>query len=302
MINSVFTFSDIIVGFVLPAVVCAAILVAAWQPWRRESARDGRWAGAIAIGAAYASAYARLVGDFQFPPSSADNWIVYLMPVAMVLGVLFCRLPRAPWVRLGAVAAACVALVWLLLKPLIGSEFSTADAACHIAAGAVAMTLWWLLLNQLARSGPRMLAPVILFFMAAGAAAILADSGLAVRGGFPLGALALALVTAAIIAAITPRFSLAGGGTLATTLVLFGTMIYAYFYIAEPTPRLTAALAIVLASPALAAVIWLPGLRRRPSWQRGVLGSAVVLLAVAVAVALVELHPAPSESQDATTL
>lgn len=292
--------AEIIVGIIVPAVVCGAILLAAWRPWRRAKPRDGRWAGAIAIAAAYAIAYAKLVGDFQFPPTSADNWIVYLMPAAMIGGVLFCLLPLPPWSRVVAVAGLAVALLWLLLKPLIGSEFSCTAAAGRIAAGAVAMTVWWVLINQLARHGPRMLAPLILMLAAAGGAVILGDNGLAQRGGMVLAALAAILAACAVVCALAPRFRLAGGGTLAATLALFGTLLYGYYYIyPDPTPRLIGAVALVLAAPLLAWAAWLPVLHRRTGWLRGAVAVILVVLGVGAAVGLAELgnrQPASSET------
>src|ERR1700730_2436548 len=101
--------ADIMIGLVLPALVCAVVLLAAWRSWRRTSNRDGRWAGGLAIGAAVAIAYSRFVGDYQFPPTASDNWIAYFMAVAAVAGILFCRLPPAPWPRLAIAAATCLA-------------------------------------------------------------------------------------------------------------------------------------------------------------------------------------------------
>src|SRR5579864_5336408 len=109
---------DILVGLVLPAFVTGLILILAWRPWRAGRFIDGRWAGALAIGAGYAIAYARFVGDFHFPPTSADNWIVYLLlPVALV-GALGCWLRPGPIVWLIAELLLSAALIWLLLRPL----------------------------------------------------------------------------------------------------------------------------------------------------------------------------------------
>ena len=165
-------------------------------------------------------------------------------------------------------------------------------AAWRIAAGSVAMMVWWVALNQLARSGPRVMTPVVLFLAAMGGAVVLGDNGLAQRGGATLGATAVILAASAVVAAITPRFSLAGGGTLATTLVLFGTMLYGYYYIyPDPTPRLITAMAIVLIAPMLAGIGWLPTLRRRASWARVSFAVALVLLGVAAAVFVAESAP-----------
>jgi drug/metabolite transporter (DMT)-like permease len=283
-----FTLTDILVGFALPAVACAVILLLAWQPWRGQGRRDGRWAGAIAIGVAYAIAYIRLVGDLRFPPASPDNWIIYLLPVVMLLGVLFCMLPPAPLLRLAGVLAVSVALAWLLLKPLIGVDTPPLGAGLQIAAASIAMTAWWLLLNELARRGPRLTAPAIVVLVAAGGSLVLGENGLAIRGGLPLAALAAIALAATVVAALTHGFKLAGGGTLAVSLILFGTFLYAYFYLPEPTPRMLAAMPLLVSSPALAWLAWLPRVRHRPAWQRGLLALAAVLLAIAAAVVLVE--------------
>ena len=293
-----FSLTDILVGFALPAVLCGMILLAAWWPWRRGATPDGRWAGAIAIGAGYAIAYGRLVGDLHFPPASVDNWIVYVMPVVMVLGVAFCRLPRAALPRVAAVVVVSAIVSWFIIKPLIGSELTRNVAAAQIAASAVAMTAWWLVVNELARRGPRMLAPAVVVLVSAGASVVLGEAGLAIRGGLPLAALAGIALAATVVAAIIPRFRLNGGGTLAVTVILFGTFLYAYFYMAEPTPRLLAAMPILAGSPVLAWVAWFPGIRRRPIWQRGMIAFVLVLLAVGSAVALVEWpgHPVADDA------
>jgi hypothetical protein len=294
-----FTAADILVGFVLPAVACGAILMGAWRPWQRSvQARDGRWAGAIAIGVGYSIAYTRLVGDLSFPPGSADNWILYFMPVAMGVGLLFCAVGRAPLLRVLVVMAVCAVLNWLLLRPLIGESMAVRVVALWIAAGTIAMTLWWVLLTWISRSGPRLLGPVIAMIVAAGGAVILGNGGLAQRGGFTLGALAVVMGATVVVAAISPQFSLAGGGALAVMLVVWGTMVYGYHYIyPEPGWHMTSAMGIVLAAPALAGVIRLPSLRRRSAWVRGMAGTAAVLVAVAAGVVLANVDGRSTSSQ-----
>lgn len=291
-----FTTADILLGFVVPACVTSLILLLAWRSWRRGRAPDGRWVGALAIGAGYSIAYARFVGDFHFPPVDVDNWIVYFLLPAALIGVLGCWFRPGPTAWIITILLLCAALVWLLLRPLIGSEISAAGAIVRIAALSIAMTVWWVILNEHARRGPRLLAPVIALLVSAGSAAILGDSGLAQRGGMTCAAMTVLLVGVLVIATITRHFTLAGGATLAITIVLFGTMTYGYFYIyPEPTRRLTTAMGLVAASPLLALLGWLPVLRRRP-WQRGVLVAGAVFLAIVVAVALVALTPAPQNS------
>jgi len=299
-----FSTPDILVGFVLPPLVCAAILTLAWRPWRRgERAIDARWANAIAIGVAYAIGYARLVGDLAVPPANPDTWILYLMPVVMAVGIVFCLIGRAPILRLGCVIVICAVLSFLLVRPLIGQPMSRQAAILWTAGGAILMSLWWLIFNTLATRGPRMLAPMAGLVVAAGAAAVLGDGGLALRGGFPLTVLALVLAATCAVAFFTPRFKLAGGGTLAVTFVIVGTILYAYHYIyPEPGPRMVSALDILLTAPLLALVILLPGLRNRGDWLKTTIAIVLVILAVAAAVLVsgVGRHPPRDQSEVAT--
>lgn len=292
-----FSRADILLGFVVPWLACAAMLAAAWQPWRRgaKSPRDGRWAGGIAIAAGYTIAYGRLVGELRLPATSPDNWIVHLAGVGALVGVAFCLLPVPKWARVSAGLVLAAVLCFVLLKPLVDpATVAKGAAAAWVAGGAVAITLWWLCMNQVALAGPRMLAPAVAMLAAAGAAAVLGEGGLAQRGGFTMGAAAAVLGASLAVAAFTPRFSLAGGGTLVAALIIPGTLFYAWFYIyPDIGPRMMTAIALVFAAPALAAVVFLPGVRNRSPWTRGIVAVLAVLLGVAAAVALVATDHAP---------
>jgi hypothetical protein len=188
-----------------------------------------------------------------------------------------------------AVALLFAALVWLLLRPLIGTEVSRFGAAWRIVVFTFVMTVWWVMLNHLARHGPRLLAPAVALLVSLGAAVILGDNGLAQRGGFTCAALAVLMAAVLLAGGITRRFTFAGGGTLAASFVLLGTMAYGWFYIyPEPGARLSWALVLLLVSPLLAWAGSLRALRRRTAWQRGMVSVFAVFLGVAGAVALAE--------------
>ena len=263
--------------------------VEAVAPHRRCAARRPL-GGGIAPAAGYAIAYGRLVGELGFPAASPDNWIIYVAAAGAIVGVAFCLLPVPKWAHVATVLVLAALLCFMLLKPLLdAATVARATAAAWIAGGAVAMTLWWLGMNQIARAGPRMLAPAVAMLVALGGAAILGEGGLAQRGGFTLGAMAVVLGASLAVATFTPRFSLAGGGMLVTTLVILGTLFYAWFYIyPDPSPRMKAAIGIVVAAPALAACGWFPGIYKRSHWTRGVVAVVAVLLGIATAVTLVE--------------
>jgi hypothetical protein len=78
---------------------------------------------------------------------------VYLMPVVMAVGVLFCVMGRAPVVRLLWVAATCAGLNFLLVRPLLGQAMGAGVAVGWVAGGMVVMTVWWAVLNEIARRG-----------------------------------------------------------------------------------------------------------------------------------------------------
>ena len=292
-----FTALDILLGFVVPFLVTATILVLAWRPWRVGRARDARWSGVLAVSAGYAIAYARLVNGLHFPPSSSDAWIVYLLVPCALIGVLGCWMRIGPVAWLIAVLLLFAVLVWLLLRPLIGTEVSRFGAAWRIVVFSIAMTVWWVMLNHLARYGPRLLAPAVSLLVALGAAVILGDNGLARRGGFTCAALAVLMMAVLLAGAITRRFTFAGGGTLAASLVLLGTLAYGWFYIyPDPGARLSWAIVLLLISPLLAWAGSLRALRRRTAWQRGLVSVFAVFLGVAGAVALAESSPAQTTS------
>lgn len=288
---------DILLGFAVPFLCTATILVLAWRPWRVGRARDARWSGALAVAAGYTIAYARLVDTLGFPPSSSDTWIVYLLVPCALIGALGCWLRPGPVAWLLTVLLLFVVLVWLMIRPLVGTEYSRFGAAGRVVVFAIAMTVWWVMLNHLARHGPRLLAPAVAFLVAIGAAVILGDNGLARLGGLPCAALAVLMAAVVVAGAITRRFTFAGGGTLATSLVLLGTIAYGWFYIyPEPGARWSWAIVLLLVSPLLAWAGSLRALRRRNAWQRGLVSVFAVFLGVAGAVAVAELSPNPASS------
>ncbi len=52
----------VLLGVLLPAVLCGAWLILAWRPWRRdEPITGGAWGGAIGFGMGYLIAHTALV-------------------------------------------------------------------------------------------------------------------------------------------------------------------------------------------------------------------------------------------------
>ncbi len=100
--------SLILVGLVLPVVVCAVTLIGAWGPWRPETPRR-LWPGAVALGLAFVPAFLAVERWPGLPPNVTWHWIAWLVPVAAVAGIAdaLIRWPT-PLRLLGAATLAAV--------------------------------------------------------------------------------------------------------------------------------------------------------------------------------------------------
>src|SRR5262245_19553553 len=77
----------LVVGLLVPAALCAAVLVAAWRPWRAEAPPGaGRWAGALAFGAAFLVAGHAVGAYWSFPPHERWQWLMELAAAAALVG------------------------------------------------------------------------------------------------------------------------------------------------------------------------------------------------------------------------
>ena len=95
----------LLVGLVLPVVVCAAMLLGALRPWRPDTPIGGRqWAGAVALGSAFVPAFLAVDHWPALPPLEAWHWIAWLVPVAAVAGVADCLVRWPTPLRLLGVA------------------------------------------------------------------------------------------------------------------------------------------------------------------------------------------------------
>ena len=112
----------VLLGLVLPVVVCAAALIGAWRPWRPGAPiAGGLWAGAVALGAGFVPAFLAADPWPDLPPHVTWHWIAWLAVVAAAVGAAD-GLHRWPLrVRLSAGLALAAGCGWL----------SGADGARH---------------------------------------------------------------------------------------------------------------------------------------------------------------------------
>ncbi len=266
----------ILVGIVLPVIVCAATLIGAWGPWRPETPRR-LWPGAVALGLAFVPAFLAVDRWPGLPPHVTWHWIAWLVPVAMIAGVVdaLIRWPT-PLRLLGAVALAA-----MCGRALVGDWVDypwpwRGVTAAVIAAVAVSV-------NVATDRRPGAAVPLSLCVAAVGASVVLIGSGSAKLAQLA-GALAACLGVAVVLAWWRPTVSLSRGGTAVVSVLLPGLVLSGYFSSFSEIPPWVYVLAAV--APAFtwpAALIRLEGLR---DWQATAIRVAAAALPVAITVAV----------------
>ncbi len=271
----------ILVGLVLPVVVCAATLLGAWRPWRPDMPIGGRlWGGAVALGLAFVPAFLAVERWPGVPPHVTWHWIAWLVPVAMIAGVVdaLVRWPR-PLRLLGAATLAAVCG-----RALVGDWVDHAWPWRGMTAAVIAVVA--VSVNAAAERRPGASVPLSLCVAALGASVVLISSGSAKLAQLA-GALAACLGVAVVLAWWRPIVSLSRGGTAVVSVLLPGLVLSGYFSSFSEIPPWVYVLAAV--APAFtwpAALIRLEGLR---AWQATAIRFAVVSIPVAITVTVAAL-------------
>ena len=75
-------------GYGVPALACAAVLLAVFRPWSKSGSGGGRWAGANALALGVAVAFLLPRGwAVNVPPRQNWEWLIYLaMALAVAVG------------------------------------------------------------------------------------------------------------------------------------------------------------------------------------------------------------------------
>lgn len=277
---------DILVGVILPGVVALLVLLVGWRPWQRAyPVEEGEWAGPLAIGLAFAAAYAGLQQYFlmpgvdpvdaealpwpTFPLPDAKLWLMVLaVPVAIVAGV-DSIVRRRVWVSL-IVAIAATGMFKLLLPrqpwyvPMViaGLVWVVGFAADVVAERMRGVAV-----------------PVVLWLTAVGAAMVLVD-GSSQKLGQYAGALAAAAGAAGVVALLAADGApLARGGVYAFVTILAGLLAAGHFY--GDVTRFTAI--AILVAPAFAWAGELPGVNKIGPRKRSLISVVAALAWVAFA-------------------
>jgi hypothetical protein len=274
----------------LAALTAALVLLACGWPWRRPVRARVTLGWALGVGLGFALACLVVGVPVAWPPHKDQGRLLLVVWPAAVLVECLAAVPRVPRVlawaaRLGL--AASVARVMLhgtvyLVEPPgpDSSGWTSGQALAWLGGLAAALAVVWVALAQLAERAPGASLPFALAVVCAGTAPTIMYSGYASGGalGLPLAA-ALAGAAAGTLLLTKPEGVRAALGL--GLVGLFALLVAAWFLVEEMT---TLHATLLLFAPLLCWVPELPGLRRLPSWQRGVLRIALVLIPVVFCV------------------
>jgi hypothetical protein len=263
------TAQDILLGLLLPAGL-AAILVCL----------TGRWLGlALGLAAGYLTGQACVDRWPDFPAPTTEQWLVYLVLLALAGELLLARWNRGVLRWLVRVVLAGT-LVGLTLKPLVPYSWSLDQGVLFGGLMFLAMLLvWWAMDSEQApwREGVQSGAWIVI----AGATGLVCLLGGSQKLGQFGGALTAALAGAAMVWMWKPvRTNLARGGMQVVLLTWFGLLLNGHSY--AEVPWWTAVL-LGLSPLFMRFRSWLPQARLQ-GWRRTAVTLAMVLVPVALAL------------------
>ena len=278
---------DILIGIVLPMVFAAVCLVLVARPWGRGSRMHAALGWVLAVALGYGAAHLGLEGVPGEPLESQDWILLALLPGAVLIAIL----QVVPSVPRGIVWAARVLLgagmpVVLLLSYLrqVGEPWAVwtaVDAMMWLGGLGAVCSVVWVCLARLERHDPGRSLP-----LGIGCAAGAAGLTVLMSASQSIGQLGLALAAALLGATLgsigLKRSDAAAGSTAIAPLVLMAVVIVGHFY-----AELTAANALLLLLAPLGAWVGqVPQVRRRPTWQCGLVRVGAVAVPAVIAVVL----------------
>jgi hypothetical protein len=271
---------DILIDFVLPALIVAAGMGLAW--WRG----DGRWMGGVAVSAAFAVAYIAIGGKPRWPPGTGDAsyWLIWFtVPTAMVGlidALLLRRLRSWQWLRAALPYFLALVAINLLVGPL-----TRGPAGIHVNAYALssAFIIWFVAWETLAEknSGPTVPILMVLTLAATGLLLVLSAN---VKPSQGVVAMTGTAVVAAGLAWLNPKLTLDRGAILAWSVPLLGLLAFVHYYSYTEPPF--GSVAMILCTPVVALVGELPAARRWSPVRRWTLRLVPVVLVLGAAVGL----------------
>ncbi len=213
----------------VPALACAAVLLAVFRPWSRAGSAGGRWAGANALAVGLAVAFLAPRGwAVSVPPRQDWQWLVYLA-VAVAIAVGY----GAPVGGRGTKAWTMRLLVAGLAAYLIvGGRMDDIWVWRGVTAAMIVAAVTGL--ERLSDRVGNAVFSLSLGLAAAGAGYVLWSSGNQTLAHMAW-VLSACLGVAAILAKWRPSVSLGAGGVLVAGMLLPGLVMSGYFYGGRPS-------------------------------------------------------------------
>jgi hypothetical protein len=266
-------------GAALPSLVSTAVLLASWS-FRRHAGSI-----ALALGLGCAVGQLGVEGIRAFPPREVADRLFYLLPAAVVLGILDIR---RVWLRGALCGVLWLAVVWFVLPPALREKANlSALASWFFGLGLVGL-LFWAMLALTSRRLPGATLPLILLIVAVGTVGVLSH-------GHSITLTRLTGVLAAALLSILIRSACGSPVVLATApimVLLPGVWLRSYFY--DYKPPATASFLLLAAASLTGALGLLPGIRLLAAWRRCLLCAVAASLLAAAAVVLA---PGASEGE-----
>lgn len=261
-------------GILLPLLVSAAL----WAFVSRggdEERRPRVWLGALGFGLAYLAAHVAINGRPELAPAESSQWLFHLVALATVIGALEAGVGLRWPTRLVLRAIVVAALLWLTLRPLVRHSWSAPESALALSSLAVAVLVLLFSADALGRRGPAALETAVWMASAGAGGVVLTIAGSA-RLGQMSGALAMALLPAAVLLWWRRDDRLAPGVALPALVAFAGVWLNGAFYTEMP-PAASLAVAAAPFAAWIGEAPWIEARARRK------------LLAVALAVAVLLL-------------
>jgi hypothetical protein len=275
----------LLLGLLVPALVCGAFIAAASRPGPdggpARGQRGGQWGGLVGLTLGYLIAHVTVAGWPPLRPVDVTDWLPPVAVLSTSVGLVALLWPRAAalhWCLRFAAASGAVVVVTL---PMIRHTWSPAQSVILPTGLVPALLLTWASLDGLARraSGAG-LALTLLVVAGAGSVALVLSR--TAKLGQLVAALA-AMAVAALVVAWWKRGSSLGAGAAGTTAVLLGYLwIEGHLY-----AELPASSAVLLAAaPSAAWLGALPAVRKLAPWQVVCAQATAVLIPTAAALVI----------------
>jgi hypothetical protein len=274
---------ELLIGAVLPGAIAALVLGAAWLLLGRKPQKRPlpRWSVPLAFALAYLPAdYAVRSWPEVWPPDSTKR-LVHLALLLGIVGVVTSLWRSMPTkARTTVHTLAMGVAMWMPLEAL-GRRGDTGTMLVWVGgATAAAMGFAFLVGRESERRGgwaPPALAALIVL----AASPVLLFGSIATIGQMVGGVVAM-LTAAAMVGALSPRFTLHAGGSLVIAGLLTAMLAIGVHF---GTAQWISA-ALILASPLVLWVDRIPLLARRAVWQRFLIEAALVAIPLGVAAAI----------------